>query len=244
MSELEDNIKIDSLPKHIGIIMDGNGRWATRRNLPREAGHRKGADAFERIVNHALKRGVKHLTVFAFSTENFRRPQKEVDAIMNLMRKYLNDQRKRQNKDVQVKFIGDLSGLPQDIREQALEMEARSSSLSGKKMILNIAFNYGGRDDILAAARVMCEKYANNEISDLKSFSEGDFSKLLYTATQPDVDLIIRTSGEERLSNFLIWQSAYAEMVFSPVLWPDYKPRDFDDALKIFAQRNRRLGGI
>ncbi|MFV0400093.1 MAG: polyprenyl diphosphate synthase [Oscillospiraceae bacterium] len=233
--------KAMSLPLHVGIIMDGNGRWATKRSLPRKAGHREGAKAFEKIVEHAAKRGVKHLTVYAFSTENFSRPPDEVEAVMDLMRSYLNDRRKSRNKDVRTIFIGSREGLAPDIVESIRLLEEDSRAKTG--MIINVAFNYGGKQEVLRAAKELARRHAQGAL-ELEAFGEDDFDELLYTAGQPPVDLLIRTSGEERLSNFLIWQSAYSEFVFTPVLWPDFTPAEFDKALEEYAGRHRRIGGL
>lgn len=230
-----------SIPLHVGIIMDGNGRWATKRSLPRKVGHREGAKAFEKIVKYAEKRGVKHLTVYAFSTENFSRPPDEVEAVMDLMRSYLNDRRKSRSKDVRTIFIGSREGLAPDIVESIRLLEEESRAKTG--MILNVAFNYGGKQEVLRAAKELARRHAQRALT-LEAFGEDDFDELLYTARQPPVDLLIRTSGEERLSNFLIWQSAYAEFVFTSVLWPDFTPADFDKALEEYAGRHRRIGGL
>lgn len=230
------------LPKHIGIIMDGNGRWATSRKLPRNSGHERGAEVLKEIAQHAYERGVEHLTVFAFSTENVKRPKDEVDGILNLMRSYLKDQKKNRNKDAKISFLGKIHELPDDIKRDISKLEKASEH--NTKFHFNIAFNYGGREDILQAAKKMAKLYKQGVVTNIDDFSEEDFSKLLYTQEQPDMDLLIRTSGEMRISNFLIWQSAYAELIVSPVLWPDYTSRDFDEALEIFRKRNRRMGGL
>lgn len=229
------------LPLHVGIIMDGNGRWATGRNLPRKSGHKKGAEVFEKIAIYARDIGIRHLSVFAFSTENFSRPQDEVDAILDLMRSYLKNQKRSQNKDVRVRFLGDISVLPNDMKEDIQLLE--DSSKQYTKLNLNIAFNYGGRQDILQGAKQLADKYHKGEVS-LDLFSEEDFGRLLYSRDQPEIDLLIRTSGEERISNFMLWQTAYAEFVFLPTLWPDFSPKHLDEALEIYYSRHRRKGGL
>ena len=230
------------LPCHVGIIMDGNGRWAKQRGLPRKAGHKQGAQTFENIVKHASKCGVPFLTVYAFSSENRKRPQDEVDAILALLGEYLG--RLERNKDAagRIQFLGDIEWLDSDLRERIRTIEEKSRDREG--MTLNIAFNYGGRDEILRAAKELALRYALGTLPDLNVVTEDTFGSLLYTVGQPDVDLVIRTSGEMRISNFLLWQSAYAEYVFTETLWPDFSPTHFDKALASFAGRERRMGGI
>lgn len=229
------------IPKNIGIIMDGNGRWAQKRGLPRQAGHIKGAKTFKKIVSYANKLGIKHLTVYAFSTENWKRPQKEIDAIMNLLRQYLDDSKNYKHENVRTRFIGDLSVLDKDIIEKIDKTEKDSEDFTG--LTLNIAVNYGGRDEILNATKIIANKVENNEIN-IDDINTEMIKSNLYTKNQPDVDLIIRPSGEKRISNFLIWQSAYAEFIFMDVLWPDFNEKHFDKALKEFSNRNRRFGGV
>lgn len=230
------------LPKHVAIIMDGNGRWATRQGLSRKAGHKAGADAFEKISQHANQLGILVLTVYAFSTENFSRPQEEVDAIMDLLRSYLKDRKRRKSKNVRTKFIGERKGLASDIIQMIEEMEEETAKNTG--MVLNIALNYGGQTELLRGAQRLAKEYAQGNRDDLDQMSVDQFEQYLYTAGQPPVDLLIRTSGEQRISNFLLWQSAYAEFVFDDTLWPDYKPKDFDRALEEYRGRNRRIGGV
>lgn len=229
------------LPQHIGLIMDGNGRWAKKRGLPRPAGHKKGANTFRKIVRHCNKRGIKYLTVYAFSTENWRRPKDEVDAIINLLRVYLNDAKNYKHENVRTKFIGDLSVFDEEIIKKIDECEKESENFTG--LTLNIAINYGGRDEITNATKKIAQEIKDGVLS-ADEITEETINSRLYTANQPDVDLIIRPSGEYRLSNFLIWQSAYAEYVFMNILWPDFSEKDLDKALDEFAQRNRRFGGI
>lgn len=231
-----------NLPKHIGIIMDGNGRWAKLRGLPRSAGHKIGAKTFKNIVSYCNKIGVKYLTVYAFSTENWKRPPDEIKAIIDLFREYLIDSANYTSENVKTKFIGDLSPYDDDIHKLIEECEKTSENFTG--LNLNIAFNYGGRDEIIHAVKTIYADIAagNRSIDDI---DEDVFSSYLYTAGQPDIDLIIRPSGEFRLSNFLIWQSAYAECVFMEnILWPDFNEKCMDKALEEYAKRNRRFGAV
>lgn len=233
------------LPKHVGIIMDGNGRWAKQRNLPRYKGHIEGAKTFRKIGEFAADIGVKCLTFYAFSTENWKRPQEEVNAIMELFREYLieADERSGENeeKGITLRFIGDKSGIPEDIAALMNHIENISSDKS--KVVLNIAINYGGRHEIVNAVRTIAEKVKNGEMEP-SDIDEAVISNCLYTKDLPDPDLIIRPSGELRLSNFLTYQSAYSELWFSDVLWPDFTEEDFVRALREFESRNRRFGGV
>lgn len=225
------------LPRHIAIIMDGNGRWAKRRSLPRTAGHAAGSKTFKTIARYCNKIGIKYLTVYAFSTENWKRPQAEVDNIMNILRDYLKDTDSFKDENIKLRFIGDRTPLAEDIKELMLKAEADSADATG--LHLNIALNYGGRDEIVhAVRRIVKEGIAPDDIT------EDTISEHLYTAGQPDPDFIIRPSGEYRLSNYLIWQSAYAEYWFSDILWPDFSSKDLEKALDEFSQRNRRFGGV
>ena len=231
-----------NLPSHIGIIMDGNGRWAKKRGLPRKAGHRQGAKTFRTITRYCSDIGIKYLTVYAFSTENWKRPQEEVDALMSLFKSYLNEALEDFKDDsIVVKFIGDKSGFNDELRELMIENEESSKDRDG--MVLNIAMNYGSRDEIVRAVRNISEDVRNGKISS-DDITENLFSNYLYTAGQPDPDLIIRPSGEYRISNFLLWQSAYTEFVIMNKLWPDFQKSDLDEALKIHSSRNRRYGGV
>lgn len=233
------------LPKHIGIIMDGNGRWAKKRNLPRYKGHIEGAKTFRKIGEFAADLGVKCLTFYAFSTENWKRPQEEVNAIMELFREYLKeaDERSAENeeKGITLRFIGDKKGIPEDIAALMSHIENISSDKS--KVVLNIAINYGGRHEIVNAVREIAEKVKSGEM-DVCDIDENTISDYLYTKNLPDPDLIIRPSGECRLSNFLTYQSAYSELWFSDVLWPDFTEADLVSALREFERRNRRFGGV
>lgn len=231
-----------NLPLHVGLIMDGNGRWATQKGLPRNSGHKKGADVLETIGEHAFNIGIKHFTVFAFSTENFSRPKEEVDGIMDLMRSYLSKQKSKKNRGIKLCFIGDIEPLADDIKRDVIKLE--NETALNDKMTFNIAFNYGGRQDILNAAKKFAHNYKEGTISDIDNIKEEDFQHMLYTKEQPNVDLLIRTSGEQRLSNFLLWQCAYAEFVFEDTLWPDYNPEIFDRNIEVYTKRDRRLGGL
>ena len=226
------------LPRHIGIIMDGNGRWAKKRHLPRTAGHIQGAKAFRKCARYCSDIGIECVTFYAFSTENWKRPKDEVDAIMKLFSEYLDDASEMTDeKDIKLKIIGDPEPLTDTLKSKITHVTEMSAKNKG--MICCIAINYGGRDDIIHAVKTLLK---NGVAPD--SVTEESFSDLLYTAGLPDVDLIIRPSGEERISNFLIWQAAYAEYVFMDVLWPDFREKDLDLALEEFSRRNRRFGGI
>lgn len=225
------------LPTHIAIIMDGNGRWAKKRSLPRTAGHAAGSKNFKDIARYCNKIGLKYLTVYAFSTENWKRPKEEVDNIMKIFKDYLEDAKNFKDENIKVRFIGDRSVLDPDIIRLMKEAEDASVDATGLK--LNIAINYGGRDEIVHAVKDIVKSGISAD-----DITEQTISEHLYTAGQPDPDFIIRPSGEYRLSNYLIWQSAYAEYWFSDILWPDFKPKDLDRAIDDFNKRNRRFGGV
>ena len=227
------------LPEHIGIIMDGNGRWAKKRGLPRNAGHKKGAEVFEDISKYCRELGIKWLTVYAFSTENWKRPKEEVDGIMNLMRAYLKSMKKAAGEQIAVRFIGDKTPFDPELR--AL-MEDAENAVAEPVTTVQIALNYGGRDEIVHAVKEIAKELAEGKLSS-EEISEETISARLYSGT-PEADLIIRPSGEERLSNFLLWESAYSEFVFMDVLWPDFKRSDLDKALMEYSKRNRRFGGV
>ena len=225
------------LPTHIAIIMDGNGRWAKKRSLPRTAGHAAGSKTFKDIARYCNKIGLKYLTVYAFSTENWKRPKSEVDNIMNILRDYLKDTKNFKDENIKLQFIGDREPLDEDIKALMLEAENDSSTATG--LHLNIALNYGGRDEIVHAVRqIVSEGISPADIS------EQTVCDHLYTKGQPDPDFIIRPSGEYRLSNYLIWQSAYAEYWFSDILWPDFKAKHLEKAIEDYNKRNRRFGGV
>ena len=233
----------EDLPEHIGIIMDGNGRWAKKRALPRKYGHREGAKAFRKIVEYCDKIGLRYLTVYAFSTENWKRPKDEVDSIMQLLEHYIDEafDHKNESDGVRTKFIGDMSALSPVLQEKIKRIEALGEGKSG--LLVNVALNYGGRHELVHSMRALAEMVREQKIAP-EEIDEAMVSDHLYTAGQPDPDLIIRPSGEERLSNFLIWQAAYSEFVFMDVLWPDFKPEHLEEAIRIFNQRHRRFGGI
>ncbi len=227
-------------PQHIAIIMDGNGRWAKKRGLPRTAGHAAGAEAFRRIATHCSKRGVKYLTVYAFSTENWKRAEEEVAGIMQLMGKYLEEGLRDMEKNrVRICFFGDLSRLNPELREKCRRAQNESKDYDVQ---VNFCFNYGGRLEIVQAAQQFAQAVANGERKP-EELTEALFENYLYSAGVPDPELIIRPSGEQRTSNFLLWQSAYSEYVFMDVLWPDFSAKDLDAAIEEYHRRNRRFGG-
>ena len=230
-----------ALPVHIGIIMDGNGRWAQKRGLPRTAGHTVGAEVFRKTAEYCKRIGVKHLTVYAFSTENWRRSKDEVDAIMRLFKKYLEEALEKLTvNDIRIKIIGDTSALSETLQELIKRVEAQNTE---SEFVCNIAVNYGGRDELLHAVKAIAEKVEAGELK-AQDITLNDIDGNLYTAGQPDPDLIIRPSGEYRLSNFLIWQAAYSEFWFSDILWPDFTADDLDKAIIDYSKRNRRFGGV
>ena len=228
-------------PRHIAIIMDGNGRWAKKRGLPRTAGHSAGAEAFRRIANYCRTLGVEYLTVYAFSTENWKRSQEEVGGIMLLLRRYLEEAISDMEKNkVRFRFFGDLTRLSPQLQKLCADAQNRSKDYDVQ---VNFCLNYGGRDEIVRAARafaadVQAGKYQTSDLS------EELFGNYLYSRDVPDPELIIRPSGEMRTSNFLLWQSAYSEYVFMDVLWPDFGPEDLDRAIEEYHRRNRRFGGV
>lgn len=231
-----------ALPQHLGIIMDGNGRWAKKRGLPRSAGHTAGANNFRTITRYCSRIGIPYLTVYAFSTENWRRPAEEVGALMRLFKQYLEEAlRDFMDENIRVVFIGDTSAFSPELRELIARVERESSGKTG--MVLNIAMNYGGRAELVHAMRLLAEDVQAGRLSP-EAIDEDAISARLYTAGQPDPDLVIRPSGEHRTSNFLLWQSAYAEYVVMDILWPDFKTSDLDRALLEYASRNRRFGGV
>ena len=232
----------NTLPQHIGVIMDGNGRWAKKRGLPRKFGHRTGANTFRTIARYANQIGLKYMTMYVFSTENWVRPQDEIDGIIKILRNYLDEMDDYIEENIRVRFLGDLSVFDEDIQQKMKRAVDTSASSTG--LTLNLAINYGGRAEITMAAKKLAKMAAAGEINP-DDIDEKMVEKTLYTGDDPPVDLIIRPSGEYRLSNFLIWQSAYAEYVFMDnILWPDFKPADLDAALQEYSRRNRRFGGV
>ena len=230
-----------TVPAHVGIIMDGNGRWAKKRGLPRNFGHKQGAAVFKKTINWARELGIKCVTFYAFSTENGKRPAEEVNGIMNLLRQYIKDIRAAAREDIRFIFLGDITGLPGDITAELLDIQ--SSTVGNTGFIAGVALNYGGRDEITRAARILAEKAVSGEISP-EDITESAVENLLYTAEMPPLDMIIRPSGEQRLSNFMIWQAAYAEFVFMDVLWPDFTKKHLEYAIQVFNDRDRRFGGV
>lgn len=229
-----------SPPRHIAIIMDGNGRWAKQRGLPRTAGHAAGAEAFRRIANYCRTLGVEYLTVYAFSTENWKRSAEEVAGIMKLLRRYLEEALRDMEKNrVRFRFFGDLSRLSPELQTLCHDAENRSEDYDVQ---VNFCLNYGGRDEIVRAARAFAADAAAGRINP-ETLTEESFSGYLYSASVPDPELIIRPSGEQRISNFLLWQSAYSEYVFMNVLWPDFTSAHLDEAIAEYHRRNRRFGG-
>ena len=227
----ENSITVDDRLKHIAFIMDGNGRWANKRGMPREFGHKKGVEVFSQITEYCHKIGIKYITVYAFSTENWKRPQREVESIMKLLDEYLD---RRLSDDACVRFIGDKSRLDQNLVAKIETMEKKTEN--GTR-VLNVALNYGSRSEIVNAC--------NRLISEGKTeISEQDLNSALYTGDCPDPDLIVRTGGDLRISNFLLWQAAYSELYFTDTLWPDMTPREVDLAIEDFYKRKRRFGGL
>ena len=228
-------------PRHVAIIMDGNGRWAKNRGLPRTAGHAAGAETFRRIANHCRELGVEYLTVYAFSTENWKRSEEEVSGIMKLLKNYLLEAMRDMEKNrVRFRFFGDLTRLSPELQELCAQTSSASADYDVQ---VNFCLNYGGRDEIIRAARAFAEQVAAGECKP-EDLTEENFSDLLFSAGVPDPELVIRPSGELRLSNFLLWQSAYSEFVYMNVLWPDFKEKDLDEAIAEFHRRNRRFGGV
>ncbi|MBC7346341.1 MAG: isoprenyl transferase [Clostridia bacterium] len=230
------------LPRHVAIIMDGNGRWALRQGLPRVAGHRAGVETLRAIVESCIDIGIGVLTVYAFSTENWKRPREEVAALMDLLVEYLRRELPELKRNgVQIRAMGDLAPLPEAARQEL--QRAQEETRQEQKLVLNIAVNYGGRAELIRAARLIGEAVAKGALRP-EEINEETFVRYLYTADLPDPDLIIRPSGEMRLSNFLLWQSAYSELWVTPTLWPDFTPADFWTALADYQQRHRRFGGL
>ena len=229
------------IPEHIAIIMDGNRRWAKKRNLPTNKGHRAGAKALEVVGKHCNKLGVKYLTLYAFSTENWRRSKEEVDYLMDLLAEAITEfGKKYDGTDVRFIHLGDLSRLPKKLQDGIKKVEEMTKNNS--KLIVNIALNYGGRPEILKATKQIAEDYKNGKIDSLDDINEELFSNYIYTAGMPDPDLIIRTGGEIRMSNFLTWQGVYSEMYFTDCLWPDFNDVELDKAIEEYNNRKRNYG--
>ncbi len=231
----------EKLPEHVAFIMDGNGRWAKKRGLPRQFGHREGAKNYRSIVRHCKDIGLKCISFYAFSTENWQRPKEEVEALMGLFDKYLDDVDEFLCENTRMVFLGDKSAFSDKLREKMERVERDSKDFT--EMTILMAINYGGRDELARAARILAQKAVNGEIRP-EDITEKSVNDNLYSAGYPDVDLVIRPSGEQRLSNFLIWQSAYAEYYFTDILWPDFTNEELDKALIEFGRRQRRFGGV
>ncbi len=237
-----ESIDPERLPNHVGIIMDGNGRWAQKRGLPRYAGHVAGAKVFKQIAYYARDIGLKNLTVYAFSTENWQRPQEEVSRIMKVLEEFIDDALNTFEKEkVRVRFLGDDSAFTGVLKEKMDRIVAVTKDFKG--LTLNIAMNYGGQHEIAYAAKKLAERCCKGELQP-EEITPSLFGKSLYFEDCEAVDLVIRPSGEKRLSNFLLWQSAYAEFWYSDILWPDFKPEHLDQAIIDFQKRNRRFGGV
>ena len=241
-NEAEAQVDFENLPRHIAIIMDGNGRWAKKRGLPRTAGHAAGAETFRRIATYCKEIGLDYLTVYAFSTENWKRPEDEVSAIMGLLKKYLLEAIGQMERDrVKMEFFGDLSPLTPELRELCQRTREISKQYDGCQV--NICLNYGGRDELLRAARAYAQDCLDGK-ADPNHLSQEQFGDYLFSRGVPDPDLVIRPSGELRLSNFLLWQSAYAEFYFTDVLWPDFSKEELHRAIAAYQSRSRRFGGV
>lgn len=234
---MEKNVEAERVPdiRHIAFIMDGNGRWAKKRGMPREYGHKRGAEVFKTIMRYCASIGIEASTFYVFSTENWKRPKREVDAIMRLLSQYLDECKKEiETGDVRFIFLGDKGVFSEELRAKMLEVEALSAK---NKYIVNLALNYGGRDEIVHAA--------NRLIAEGKRrLTEADLSSAMYTSESPELDMVVRTGGDLRISNFLLWQTAYAELYFTDKLWPDMTVSDVDAAIENFKTRKRRFGGV
>lgn len=232
----------NKLPVHIAIIPDGNGRWAQRRGLPRSAGHRAGTNTLRNVVRFCDKIGIKYLTVYTFSTENWKRPKNEVDALMSLLLEFLkNAENELRGTQVRIKTVGNIKGLSVELQNEIKRVESLTRHRTG--LVLNIALNYGGKDEIICAVKNVVNDVNNGQLKP-EDINMQTFSDRLYTAGMPDPDLLIRTSGEKRSSNFLLWQLAYTEFWYTDVLWPDFKEEHILEAVKDFQNRGRRFGGI
>ena len=237
-----NEIDMSRLPQHIGIIMDGNGRWAKKRGLPRSAGHSAGADSLKKIITEANNLGVKYITVYAFSTENWKRPKEEVDYLMSLLLDYLrNAEKTLSGENVVIRVIGSRKGLSEEICRQIIKTENFTKNNTG--IVMNIALNYGGREEIVNAVKNICKDVKDGR-QNVDDIDDEVFSSYLYTENQPDVDLLIRTSGEQRLSNYLCWQLAYTEFYFTDIYWPDFDREELIKAFEKYNKTERRFGGV
>lgn len=240
IEKVDEIIDVNNLPEHIAIIMDGNRRWAKKNNLNTAQGHKEGAENLKRISKFANKIGIKYLTVYAFSTENWKRSEEEVGAIMKLLKFYILDFFKSYDENIKVNVIGRIGDLPKDLQKEIRSVEEKTKNNTG--LVLNIAFNYGGRDEIVTAVKTITQKVLDGKLK-IDDITENEISNSLYTAGQPDPDLLIRTSGEERISNFLPWQISYSEFVFTDKYWPEYSNSDLLESIQIYQKRTRRFGG-
>lgn len=239
MGEREEQLKI---PTHIAIIMDGNGRWAKKRKMPRSIGHQQGAKRLEEVCRAAAEMGIQYLTVYAFSTENWTRPEDEIHTLMKILRNYLADSiKKARDNNMRVRVIGDISRLDLDIQERILKLEEVSASNTG--LNFQIALNYGSRDEIMRAMRRLMEDCRQGNVQP-EELEEALFASYLDTKDIPDPDLLIRTSGEQRISNYLLWQCAYSEFYFPEILWPDFDKNALKEAVRQYTARDRRFGGV
>ncbi len=238
----EINLEKENIPRHIAIIMDGNGRWAKEKGKRRTAGHREGSKVLKEICRNASSFNVEYITVYAFSTENWKRPKDEVVFLMDLLRQYLKESISNSKKDnMRVRVIGEREGLPKDIIDKIEELEQASKNNTG--LTLQIALNYGGRNEIIRAVKKIAKEYKNDNIL-LENIDEDNFSRYLDTSDVPEPELMIRTSGEQRLSNFLLWQLAYSEFYFTDKYWPDFKKEDLEEAIIFYQKKERRFGGL
>ena len=241
MDSGKTNIDVEFMPKHIAIIMDGNRRWAKARGLDAKLGHKAGAETLEKIASYANEIGLKYLTVYAFSTENWKRTKEEIGALMVLLEYYLDKFLNRESlRNIKIKVLGDIESLDKNLKDSINRIIEKSKNNTG--LTLNIAFNYGGRAEILKATKAICKKVKDNELG-IEEINEDIFSQNLYTAFEPEPDLLIRPGGEQRISNFLLWQSAYTEFLFLEKYWPDFTEQDLLEAIKVFEKRNRKFGG-
>ena len=240
ISELD--LDLTNIPQHVAIIMDGNGRWAKERNLPRTMGHKAGVETIRRIIKESDRLGIKYITLYAFSTENWKRPKEEVDALMKLLVQYLKSEvNNLHENNVRLRVLGDIRELPNHCEKEI--SDAIELTKNNQGLVLNIAFNYGGRDEIINAVKKIVNDFENGKINKDK-ITEEVFNNYLYTKGIPDPDLIIRPSGEKRISNFLLWQCAYSEFWYSNVNWPDFKEENLREAIMDYQKRNRRYGGV
>ena len=238
--DIEQLVNLENLPVHVAIIMDGNRRWAKKNNLETAQGNKEGAENLKRIAKFANKIGIKYMTVYAFSTENWKRSEEEIGAIMKLLKLYISDFFKSYDDNIKVNVLGRVNDLPKDLQSEINKAIDRTKNNTG--LVLNICFNYGGRDEIVTATKKIAEDVLSGKIK-IEDIDETMVSNNLYTAGQPDPDLLIRTSGEERISNFLPWQISYSEFVFTDKYWPEYDEEEFLKSIQIYQKRTRRFGG-